>query len=148
MRNDVGTPDEAGLELWSWQVPKQTPLIAIVDDDESVREATKSLMRSCGFTAETFRSGEDFLASPHLARTDCLVADVNMTGMTGLDLHRRLVEAGRSIPTILITASPNDGVRSRALNDGVISYLTKPCDEQDLLLSIRSALSDAGAEKS
>jgi FixJ family two-component response regulator len=68
--------------------------------------------------------------------------------MTGLDLHRRLVAAGRSIPTILITAYPNDSVWSRALNDGVISYLTKPCDERDLLLSIRSALADAGSDKS
>ena len=75
-------------------MPKQTPLIAIVDDDESVRKATKSLMRSLGFAAETFPSGEDFLAWPHLSRTDCLVADVNMPGMTGLALHRRLVAAG------------------------------------------------------
>jgi len=129
-------------------VPKQMPLIAIVDDDESVREATKSLMQSLGFAAETFPSGEDFLAGPHLARTDCLVADVNMPGMTGLDLHRRLIAAGRNIPTILITAYPNESVRSRALNGGVISYLIKPCDEQDLLLSIRSALADAGSDKS
>jgi FixJ family two-component response regulator len=132
----------------SGQLPKQTPLIAIVDDDESVREATKSLMRSLGFAAETFPSGEDFLASPYLAHADCLVTDVNMPGMTGLDLHRRLVAAGRSIPTILITAYPNDSVRSRALSDGVISYLTKPYDEHDLLLSIRSALSDVGSDES
>jgi FixJ family two-component response regulator len=143
----LGRLTKRTLRCGAWQVPKQTPLIAIVDDDESVREATKSLMRSLGFAAETFPSGEDFLVWPHLSRTDCLVADVNMPGMTGLDLHRRLLAAGRSIPTILITAYPNDSVRSRALNDGVISYLTKPCDEQDLLLSIRSALADAGSDE-
>ena len=77
-----------------------------------------------------------------------LLADVNMPGMTGLDLHRQLLAAGRNIPTILITAYPNESVRSRALNGGVISYLIKPCDEQDLLLSIRSALADAGSDKS
>ncbi len=116
------------------------PLISIVDDDESVREATKGLMKSLGFTVEAFPSAEDFLASRHLRRTSCLIADVNMPGMTGLELHRRLKAAGKTIPTILITAYPDDGVRARALTNGVICYLSKPFDEDDLLVCISSAL--------
>ena len=126
---------------------KENPLIAIVDDDESVRAATKSLMRSLGFLAESFPSAEDFLASPHVNRTACLLADVHMPGMSGLDLHRRLAAAGASIPTILITAYPDDAMRARALKDGVISYLTKPCDEEDLLRWIRSALDRGGSSQ-
>ena len=120
------------------------PLIAIVDDDESVREATKGLMRSMGLAVEAFACGEDFLRSPHLSRTACLVADVNMPGMSGLDLHRRLSARNKSIPTILITAYPNDSARARALSGGVICYLAKPFGEDDLINCIRSALADAG----
>ena len=121
-------------------MPNESALIAIVDDDESVRDAMKSLMRSLGFAAEAFPSGEDFLASPHVGRTVCLLADVNMPGMSGLDLHRRLAAAGNHIPTILITAYPNDSIRVRALNDGVLCYLTKPCGEEELLSCIRLAI--------
>lgn len=119
------------------------PLISIVDDDESVREATKGLMKSFGFTAEVFPSAEDFLASRHLRCTSCLIADVNMPGMTGLELHRRLKASGETIPTILITAYPDDSVRARALTDGIIGYLSKPFDEDDLLVCINSALTRA-----
>ncbi len=115
-------------------------LIAIVDDDELVREATKALMRSMGFAAEAFASGEDFLRSPHLGQTACLVTDINMPGMSGLDLHRHVSALPESIPTILITAYPNDGVRARALRAGVIGYLIKPFSEDDLIGHVRSAL--------
>ena len=120
------------------------PLIAIVDDDESVREATKGLMRSMGLAVETFACGEEFLRSPHLSRTACLVADVHMPGMSGLDLHRHLSARNKSIPTILITAYPNDSVRARALSAGVICYLAKPFSEDDLIKCIHSAIADAG----
>jgi FixJ family two-component response regulator len=120
-------------------VPKK-PLISIVDDDESVREATKGLMKSLGFTAEAFPSAAAFLTSRHLRRTACLIADVNMPGMTGPELHDRLMALGRTIPTILITAYPDDNVRARALAAGVIGYFKKPFDEDDLLGCIRSAL--------
>ena len=116
------------------------PLIAIVDDDESVREATKALMRSTGLVAEAFSSAEEFLRSPHLGRTACLVADVHMPGMSGLDLHRQVSTLSQRIPTILITAYPNDTVRARALSAGAIGYLVKPFSEDDLLNCIRSAL--------
>jgi FixJ family two-component response regulator len=115
-------------------------LIAIVDDDESVREATKALMRSTGLVAEAFSSAEEFLRSPHLGRTACLVADVHMPGVSGLDLHRQVSTFSQRIPTILITAYPNDTVRARALSAGAIGYLVKPFSEDDLLNCIRSAL--------
>ena len=83
----------------------EQPLIAIVDDDESVRDATERLMRSAGFSVETFSRGADFLSSPDLSGTACLVTDLNMPGMTGFDLHRRLQSLGRSIPTVLIPDS-------------------------------------------
>jgi FixJ family two-component response regulator len=128
---------------------KQTEprLIAIVDDDESVREATKGLMRSMGLAVEAFPSGEDFLRSSHLSQTACLVADVNMPGMSGLDLHQRVAALPKGIPTILITAYPSDSIRERALSAGILGYLVKPFSEDELLNCIRSALSrkDGGA---
>src|ERR1700753_3958018 len=103
--------------------------ISIVDDDESVREATRGLMMSLGYTAAVFPTAEDFLHSQEVQRTSCLIADVNMPGMSGLDLHRQLSSAGKPFPTILITAYPDDRTREGALDAGVICYLTKPFDE-------------------
>jgi FixJ family two-component response regulator len=120
-------------------------LISIVDDDQAVRESIRRLMRSLGFTAETFRSAAAFLASPSLDQTACLIIDINMPEMTGVELYRRLIDAGRAIPTILITAYPDDIVRERALNDGVVCYLPKPFDEADLLLCVREALERGGS---
>jgi FixJ family two-component response regulator len=119
---------------------KKKPVIAIVDDDESVREAIMSLLRAVGFTSEAYPCAEDFLTSGRLQRTSCLIADVRMPGMSGLELHRRLVLSGNPIPTVLITAHPDDGARARALEAGIIGYLIKPFDDDDLLGCIRSAL--------
>jgi FixJ family two-component response regulator len=121
-------------------VPTKRPLIAIVDDDESMREAIKGLMRSIGFDAETFSSADDFLRFPHIRRTACLVTDINMPGMSGLDLHRRLVALGKNIPTVLITAFPEKNVRASALGADIVGCLTKPFGEQILLDCISSAL--------
>ena len=123
-------------------MPKTRPLISVVDDDESVREAIRGLMKSLGYTAEAFASAEEFLNSRQVPRTSCLIADVHMPGMTGLELHRHLVVSGKAIPTILITAYPDDSLRDRALRDGVVGYLSKPFDEDDLLACIRSSLND------
>jgi FixJ family two-component response regulator len=123
---------EAGL-------PTKT-LISIIDDDEDVREAIAGLLKSRGFTVEVFASAVDFLACPNVRDTSCLIVDVHMPRMTGIELHRRLVESGYAIPTILITAYPNDSVRVRALADGVVCYLIKPCDEDALLGCVWSAL--------
>jgi FixJ family two-component response regulator len=121
-------------------------LISIVDDDQAVRESIRRLLRSFGFTAEAFDSAAAFLASPRLDETACLIADINMPGMTGVELYGRLKDAGRAIPTILITAYPDDTVRERALNDGVVCYLRKPVEEADLLLCVREALARGEAQ--
>ena len=121
-------------------MPNRKPLISVVNDDESMREAVKGLMKSLGYRVEVAASAEEFLRSPYVRRTSCLIADVQMPGMTGLDLHRLLSASGKGIPTVLITAYPDDSVRERALAAGVIGYLSKPFDETDLLACIRSAL--------
>lgn len=116
------------------------PLISIIDDDESVREATAGLMRSHGFAVEHFESALDFLSSPYVQDTRCLIADIHMPRMTGIELHRQLTKSGHAIPTILITAYPDDRDRARALADGVKCYLSKPFDENALLECIRTAI--------
>ena len=118
---------------------KPKPLISVVDDDESMREAVRGLMKSLGYAAEAFASAEEFLSSRQVPRTSCLIADVQMPGMTGLELYRHLVAAGKTIPTILITAFPDDRIRERALEDGVVGYLSKPFNENDLLACIHSS---------
>ena len=120
-------------------------LVSVVDDDQFFRESMCRLMRSLGYTADIFPSAADFLASPRLAETACLITDVHMPAMTGYELHRRLVDTGQAIPTILVTAFPNDFDRARALNDGVVSYLRKPVDEEHLMRCLRTALSCAAA---
>jgi FixJ family two-component response regulator len=126
------------------QVPEvgmpTTPQISIVDDDDSMREALRGLFQSTGFAAQAFASARDFLDSPYLACTSCLIVDINMPTMTGFDLYRHLVSAGENIPTILITATPDDAHRKRALSDGVICYLGKPCSEDRLLACVHAAL--------
>ena len=121
-------------------MPKTQPLISVVDDDESMREAMRGLIKSLGYAAQAFASAEQFLNSRQRSRTSCLIADVQMPGMTGLELHRHLVASGKTIPTILITAYPEDSARERALADGVVCYLSKPFDENDLLACIHSSL--------
>jgi FixJ family two-component response regulator len=115
-------------------------LVSVVEDDHFFRESMRRLMRSLGFPVEVFSSAADFLASPHLSKTTCLIADVQMPGMTGLDLHRSIIDAGYTIPTILVTAYPNDTDRARATNDGVVCYLGKPVDEKLLTGCLREAL--------
>ena len=107
-------------------------LVSVIDDDRFFRESMRRLMRSLAYAAEAFASADDFLASPRLAETACVIADVNMPAMNGIELHRHLIDAGRAIPTILVTAYPNDVDRIRVLNDGVVCYLRKPVDEPDI----------------
>ena len=115
-------------------------LISIVEDDQPFRESMRKLVSSLGYTAEAFSSAANFLASPLVTATACLVTDVQMPGMTGLELHRHLVAAGYTIPTILVTAYPDEVVRRRALKDGVVCYLSKPVDDDHLEHCLRSAL--------
>jgi FixJ family two-component response regulator len=115
-------------------------MIAIVDDDEAVGEALAGLMRSLGYRAMAFRSAEDFMNSERRHEAAGLIADVQMPGMTGPELHDRLVASGNPIPTILITAFPDETAHARALQAGVKGYLTKPFAEHDLLACLCSAL--------
>ena len=115
-------------------------LISIVDDDQPFRESMRRLVILLGYTVEAFSSAADFLASRLLPETACLIADVNMPGMTGIELHGHLVDAGYAIPTILVTAYPDEAVRDRALKDGVVCYLSKPLDDNHLERCLRSAL--------
>ena len=124
-------------------MPKAKPLISIIDDDESMREAIKGLMRSLGYRVEVVASAQEFLSSRLVRRTSCVIADMQMPGMTGLELYQRLSASGKPIPTILITAYPDDGVRERAFSAGVVGYLSKPFEEDDLLACVRSALMHA-----
>jgi FixJ family two-component response regulator len=118
-------------------------VIAVVDDDDSVREAMVSLVRSLGYVVVAFDCAENFLTFGDRGEVGCLIADFQMPGMTGLDLHSQLVADGESTPTILITAFPDQAVRTRALRNGVRCYLTKPVRDEDLQACIQSALSDA-----
>jgi FixJ family two-component response regulator len=115
-------------------------LISIVDDDQPYRESMRKLITLLGYTVEAFPSAADFLASRVLCETACLVTDVNMPGMTGVELHGHLVDAGYAIPTILVTAYPEEVVRDQALKDGVVCYLSKPVDDNHLERCLRSAL--------
>lgn len=120
-------------------MPKRT-LISVVEDDQPFRESMKKLMKALGYTVEAFPSAAEFLASPLLTSTACLVSDVQMPGMTGVELHRHLIDSGHAIPTILVTAYPDETVGKRALKDGVVCYLPKPVDDDHLDRCLRSAL--------
>lgn len=119
---------------------RNNPTVAIVDDDESVRDTTKDLLDSAGLSAATFDSAESFLQSKSTCAIQCLIADMRMPGMTGFELHGRLAAAGTPIPTVLITAYPDERARARALKMGVICFLAKPFSAEDLLACIETAL--------
>ncbi len=116
------------------------PLVAIVDDDESMRDTTKDLLESAGFSAVTFARAASFLKSRRLSRVSCLIADMRMGEMTGLELHQHLVASNHSIPTILMTAYSDDRVRAQAIKAKVVCYLAKPFAADELLACVRSAI--------
>src|SRR5262245_15595202 len=122
----------------------QNVLVAAVDDDESMRDTTKDLLDSAGFHAATFASAEAFLKSPRRAKVSALIADMRMSGMTGLALHQQLASSGNPIPTILITAYPDDSWRVRALEVGLVGYLAKPVVAEELLAGVGGAIEAAG----
>jgi FixJ family two-component response regulator len=115
-------------------------IISIVDDDASARVATDRLVRSLGWRARTFASCEEFLQSPQLEDTQCLVTDVQMPRVDGLELQRRLSAQGRRIPIIFMTAFPDEATRTRALAAGAVCFLTKPFDASTLSECIETAL--------
>ena len=115
-------------------------LVAIVDDDESMREAVENLLNSVGIRARSFKSAEDFLRSGLQREIACLISDIRMAGMTGLELQARLVAEGNRTPIIFITAHGNARNRTQALKAGAIEFLVKPFDDESLLGCVRAAL--------
>jgi len=116
------------------------PLIAIVDDDDALRNSLDNLLRSVGFRVQGFSSAETFLQANRVHETACLILDVRMAGMNGLELQRQLVEANWRIPIIFVTAYADDDARERALAAGAVAFLYKPCREEDLLSAIDATL--------
>ena len=119
-------------------------LISIVDDDDASREAIAGLVRSLGHRVAEFPGAAAFLASDELERTAFLIADLSMPGMTGLELHARLVEAGRAVPTVLVTAYPSESTRAAARREGVAAYFAKPVSPADLAACLANARPPSG----
>ena len=115
-------------------------LIAIVDDDDALRNSLDNLLRSVGFRAQGFSSAEAFLRSNHVRETACLILDVRMPGMNGLELQRQMVAANWQLPIIFITSHADDDAQAQALEAGAVAFLYKPCREEDLLQAIDMAL--------
>jgi len=115
-------------------------LMAIVDDDDALRTSLDNLLRSVGFRAHGFSSAEAFLRSDHARETACLILDIRMPGMNGLELQRQMMAADWQIPIIFITSHVDDEARARALDAGAVAFLYKPCREDDLLQAIDVAL--------
>jgi FixJ family two-component response regulator len=115
-------------------------LISIVDDDPSFGDSMRRLLKSLGYSVGVFASGGQFLTSRQLGYTACLVADIHMPQMTGVELYQYLVERGQAIPTILVTAYPDERVKERMLSLGVVCYLSKPLVEAVLIGCLRSAV--------
>jgi FixJ family two-component response regulator len=114
--------------------------VAVVEDDDSVREATKHLLRLLGYATAGFASAEEFLKSGRVGDTACLIADVHLPGMSGVELQSRLISDGRRMPVISVTAFPEEAIRARVLRDGALCYLTKPLREEALIACLERAL--------
>jgi FixJ family two-component response regulator len=122
---------------------KAIPIISIVDDDDAVREAMKLLMRSLGYHASTFGSAEDILKSEQVPDTSCLITDLQMPGLSGLDLQDRLIARGDRIPIIFLTGYPDENVRARAMKAGAVAFLSKPVNADHLVDHLEKALKAA-----
>lgn len=122
----------------------QVPMITIIDDDESVRLATESLVRSLGLGASVFASAEDFLMSPERHSTACVITDVQMPGMSGVDLQARLRTEGDQLPLIFITAFPEERIRNQVRAAGAVGFLAKPFEGDAMIQCIDEALRASG----
>ena len=122
----------------------RVPVVSIIDDDASVRMATNRLVRSLGYVAHAFSSADEFLRSSHVNDTSCVIADVQMPGMSGVELQSLLLAQGRRMPIIFITAFPEESTRARALEAGAICFLTKPFDGPTLIKYLAAAVESAG----
>jgi FixJ family two-component response regulator len=119
----------------------ERPLLSVVDDDEMLRESLPELLREFGFAARAFSSGQEFLASDYVDQTRCLILDVAMPGMSGLDLQDELKRRGQAIPVIFITGQKDDDIRKRAFRQGAVKFLYKPFSDGALLDAVNAALS-------
>ena len=120
-------------------MPQSTPVVAAVDDDRRVRESVQSVLESAGYEAITFDSAEAFLSSGVLARATCVLADVRLPGIDGIELQRRIRSARSGLPVIFMTAHDDDDIRQRALRDGAVAFMVKPFDGGELLEHIARA---------
>jgi FixJ family two-component response regulator len=120
---------------------RASPLVGVVDDDESVRESLPDLLRSFGFAVDAFASAEAFLSSESLPRTDCLILDIAMPGMSGPELQHELAASGHTIPIVFITAHGDEDARPQLIKAGAVDYLLKPFSEEALVHAVRRALS-------
>jgi FixJ family two-component response regulator len=118
----------------------EIPKIAVIDDDESVRDALESLLKSAGFKAEAFASATEFLNSGHLPGLACMILDVRMPGMSGIELQDRLIASRDGVPIIFISAHADEEARARALASGAIAFLVKPFSDEALLEAIEAAI--------
>ncbi len=118
----------------------ENKFVAIVDDDDSMRGTLQGLLKAVGFSSRAFESAEAFLGSGHQRETACLIADIRMPGMSGLELQARLNAEHCPIPTIFITAHGDEEMRFQALRAGAVEFLPKPFDDEVLLESVRAAL--------
>jgi Response regulator len=116
------------------------PLLSVVDDDEMLRESLPDLLREFGFAARAFSSGQEFLSSEYLDETKCLILDVAMPGMSGLDVQRELNRRGQAIPVIFITGQKDEDVRKQAFRQGAVKFLYKPFSDSALLDAVNAAL--------
>jgi FixJ family two-component response regulator len=118
----------------------ERPLLSVVDDDEMLRESLPELLREFGFAARAFSSGQEFLASDYVDHTRCLILDVAMPGMSGLDLQAELQRRGQAIPIIFITAQKDEDIRKQAFRQGAVEFLEKPFSDSALLDAVNAAL--------
>jgi FixJ family two-component response regulator len=123
---------------------QNTPIVSIIDDDQEVRHAVQRLMRSRGFVTRAFASAEEFLRSPSLHETACVISDIQMPGMTGMELHDFMLKQGPRLPVIFLTAFPDERIEKRALQAGALGFLTKPFDAKTLIKLVDSALQNGG----
>jgi FixJ family two-component response regulator len=118
-------------------------VVAIVDDDDSVRQAVEGLMRSAGLPVATFSSADEFLRWPEMETTGCLILDLQMPGMPGLELQERLIRGGHRIPVVVLTAHGDDEARVRAVDAGAVAFMPKPFDGDALVKVVEAAVSRA-----
>ena len=120
----------------------ERPLLSVVDDDEMLRESLPDLLQECGFAARAFSSGQEFLSSDYVNQTRCLILDVAMPGMSGVDLQEELKRRGQVIPIIFISGQKDEDVRKQALKQGAVKFLYKPFSDSDLLDAVNVALDE------